>query len=309
MKLRLAVIVGPTASGKTWLGVRVAHRLGSEIVSADSRQVYRGLDIGTGKDLAEYSRVDPPVPYHLTDVADVRDVYSLFHYQRDCYATLRELAGRPPFAGGECPLLLVGGTGLYVEAVLRQYRFAQVPEDPELRQRLGQESREALDERLKREDPKRWERTDRSTRRRLVRALEIVEWSREHPVEETPPLGLDLVFQVFCVTIQREGLQERIRERLIRRIEEGMVDEARRLLDEGVRRERLDELGLEYRELAAHLAGEKSLEQMIDDLARAIRRFAKRQETWFRGMERRGIPVTVVGPDDVDRIVEGGSAE
>ncbi|NNE42608.1 MAG: tRNA (adenosine(37)-N6)-dimethylallyltransferase MiaA, partial [Gemmatimonadetes bacterium] len=139
MKLRLAVIVGPTACGKTWLGVRVAHRLGSEIVSADSRQVYRGLDIGTGKDLEEYARVDPPVPYHLIDVADVREIYSLYHYQRDCYALMQELARRPPFADGKGPVLLVGGSGLYVEAVLREYRIADVPEDAALRERLMQE--------------------------------------------------------------------------------------------------------------------------------------------------------------------------
>lgn len=302
-KLRLAVIVGPTACGKTWLGVRVAHRLQTEIISADSRQVYRGLDIGTGKDLDEYARVDPPVPYHLIDVADVRDIYSLYHYQRDCYALLHEFAGRAPFADGKCSVLMVGGSGMYIEAVLREYQLANVPEDVAFRERLMKVSREELDERLQRADPERWERTDRSTAKRLVRALEIVEWGKSQPVFETPPLGLDLDAQIFCVTIDRPVIGERIRARLQKRLDEGMIDEVRRLIDDGIPRDRLDLLGLEYRAVAAHLAGETTLEEMVEGLALGIRQFAKRQETWFRGMQRRGLNVTPVGPDDVEEIV------
>ena len=144
MRLRLLVIAGPTAVGKTRLGVEVAHRLGSELVSADSRQVYRGLDIGTGKDLEEYAAVTPPVPYHLIDIAEPEEVYSLFRFQQDCFAVFRDMAGRSPFAGRSAPALLVGGSGLYVEAVVRQYRLADVPTNPELRNKLASRAREEL---------------------------------------------------------------------------------------------------------------------------------------------------------------------
>lgn len=303
-KVRLVVILGPTACGKTWLGVRVAHRLRSEIISADSRQVYRGLDIGTGKDLGEYATVDPPVPYHLIDVADVEDIYSLYHFQRDCYALLHEFAVRPEYTGGARPVLMVGGSGMYIEAVLRQFSLENVPEDIEFRDKLMKVPREELDERLRRADPERWARTDRTTAKRIVRALEVVEWARTNPIRETPPLGLDLDYQVFCVTIERSVIGERIRRRLIQRIEEGMIDEVRGLIARGVTRERLNVLGLEYRVVAAHLAGELTLDEMVEELALRIRQFAKRQQTWFRGMERRGVPITAVGPEDVDEIVK-----
>ena len=170
MTLRLIVITGPTATGKTRLGVRVAHRLGSEIVSADSRQVYRGLDLGTGKDIGEYSAVSPPVPYHLIDIADPDTVYTLFDYHRDCYNLLRSLhsahGSRPR------PLLMVGGTGLYIEAVLRDYRIPDVPEDPDLRHSLLGQRREDLIERLHRMDPEVAARTDTSSTKRVIRALE-----------------------------------------------------------------------------------------------------------------------------------------
>ena len=308
-KLRLAVIAGPTACGKTWLGVRVAHRLQSEIISADSRQVYRGLDIGTGKDLDEYARVDPPVPYHLIDVADVQDIYSLYHFQRDCYALFHEFAERPGYADGTRPLLMVGGSGMYIEALLRQFPLENVPEDIEFRDRLMQVSREELDERLRQADPERWARTDRSTAKRIVRALEVVEWAKTNPIRQTPPLGLDLDYQVFCVTMERPVIAERIRRRLLHRIEEGMIDEVRGLLAAGVTRDRLNVLGLEYRVVASHLAGELTLDEMVEELVLRIRQFAKRQQTWFRGMERRGVPITPVGPEDVDEIVERMSAE
>ena len=192
MSIRLLVIVGPNAAGKTRLGIRVAHALGSEIVSADSRQVYRGLNIGAGKDLEEYRQVSPAVPHHLIDVAAPSTIYSLFHYQRDCYRLLERKAGERPYSDG-VPLVLVGGTGLYVEAVLRGYRIANVPEDEELRERLMQREHEELTEELRRLDPALAEQTDCSSKKRVVRALEIADHARRHAVRysEPPPVTIE----------------------------------------------------------------------------------------------------------------------
>ncbi|MDX2438880.1 MAG: tRNA (adenosine(37)-N6)-dimethylallyltransferase MiaA [Acidobacteriota bacterium] len=303
MNLHVLVIVGPTASGKTRLGVEVAHRLGSEIVSADSRQVYRGLDIGTGKDLEEYARVDPPVPYHLIDIADPEEVYTLFRYQEDCYRVLGDLAERAPFAGGEVPLLMVGGSGLYVEAVVRGYRLADVPMDREARAALEQLPPAELVERLQREAPEIAETTDLSISRRVIRGLEIAAYSKLSPVRYSAPPAAPRRWTVVGVTGERGELRTRIGRRLRQRLEEGMIDEVRQLLDRGVSRRRLDELGLEYREVAAFLEGEKDLDGMISDLESAIGRFAKRQQTWFRGMERRGVPIQWMTADDVEAVV------
>jgi tRNA dimethylallyltransferase len=306
MTLHVLVIVGPTACGKTRLGVEAAHRLGSEIVSADSRQVYRGLDIGTGKDLEEYARVEPPVPYHMIDIADPEEVYTLFRFQEDCYRVLRDLAARPPFASGGVPVVMVGGSGLYVEAVVRDYRVADVPVDPALRARFESLPLGELVDRLRREAPGVASETDLSSARRVIRGLEIAEFAKSSPVRSSAGPGLPLRFTVFGVEVERSELRRRIGLRLRRRLEEGMIDEVRRLLDGGVSRQRLEEFGLEYREVAAYLSGEKSLERMTSDLESAIGRFAKRQQTWFRGMERRGVPVRWMATDDVEVIVGKG---
>ena len=308
MSLHVLVIVGPTACGKTRLGVEVAHRLGSEIVSADSRQVYRGLDIGTGKDLAEYAEVEPPVPYHLIDVAEPEDVYTLFRYQQDCYRVLRELASRTPFADHSVPVIMVGGSGLYVEAVVRQYRLADVPANAELRIRLGDRDLEQLVVDLKQRWPDFAVETDVTSKRRVIRAFEIAEYSETHPVRYGEPPGLSLSFTVFGVEVTREELRRRIGLRLRERLEEGMVEEVQGLLDLGLGPARLEDLGLEYREVAAYLQGNKSREEMTSDLELAICRFAKRQQTWFRGMERRGTPIQWIEADDADSVISAWSA-
>ncbi len=304
MPVRLLVLLGPTACGKTRLGVDVAHRLGSEIISADSRQVYRGLDIGAGKDLGEYREVTPPVPYHLIDVADPREVYSVFHYQRDCYRLLEEKERDPVFGGGR-PLLMVGGTGLLVEAVLRGYRIPNVPEDETLRLRLMRRNREELILELRREDEQLFRQTDCSSKKRVVRALEIVNHARHHRVQYSPAPPVRIDYSVCVIDIPADELRERIDLRLEQRLEQGMVAEVQGLLAAGVPRARMAQLGLEYREITAFLTGEKREHEMLDDLRRGIRKFAKRQRTWFRGLSRRGIEVTWIAPDDRDALLRG----
>lgn len=295
----MLVIVGPNAVGKTRLGIRVAHALGSEIISADSRQVYRGLDIGSGKDLEEYGHVSPPVPYHLIDVAEPREIYSLYHYQRDCYRLLELKAAERPYADG-LPLVMVGGTGLYVEAVLRGYRMANVPEDIELRENLMQREHHELTEELLRLDPDLAQRTDCSSKKRVVRALEIVEHARDHEVQYSEPLPVTIEHAVYGIDVARDELHRRIDVRLETRMHEGMLAEVQGLLDAGVTPARMEMLGLEYREVTAYLVGRKSEQQMTDDLRRGIRKLGKRQMTWFRGLSRRGIDVTWIGPNDHD---------
>jgi tRNA dimethylallyltransferase len=296
--MKVIVIVGPTASGKTRLGVEVAHRFGAEIVSADSRQVYRDLDIGTGKDLEEYESVEPPVPYHLIDIVDVEDDYTLFRYQQDCYQVLRQLAGRNGPGGSVPSAVLVGGSGLYVEAVVRDFRIVDVPRDQELRDRLSQLERRDLVAMLHRESPEREAQTDTSNSRRLIRAVEVAAAERSGAVPTSEPPGIDLEFEVYGVAVERTLLKDRIHRRLLERLEEGMIDEVRSLLDRGVSPHRLAALGLEYREVSAHLLGHKDLGQMTGDLERAICGFAKRQQTWFHGMERRGVEIRWIDADD-----------
>jgi tRNA dimethylallyltransferase len=198
---------------------------------------------------------------------------------------------------------MVGGSGLYVEAVIRQYQIADVPEDPGLRRRLEKRPRDELVERLRRTDPALAGRTDLASRRRVIRALEIAAAAERGPVATSRPPGIDLEWRVYGLTVDRDVLRRRIVARLEDRIAEGMIDEVRRLLDAGISHHRLESFGLEYREISAYLAGRKGRGRMIDDLAVAIGRFAKRQTTWFRGLERRGTAISWITPGDVQRIV------
>lgn len=276
----LITILGPTACGKTAIATQLAKQLGNaEIISADSRQVFRGMDIGTGKDLNEYG----DIPYHLIDICEAGTKYSVFEFQRDFLRAYNKICTR-----GHVPILC-GGTGLYIESVLRAYKLVEVPVNHELRKRLENKSLKELATLLA--SYKRLHNTtDVDTARRAIRAIEIEEFYREHHVDETTSFpSIDSIN--IGLSVPRELRRERITQRLHRRIEEGMLDEVQHLLDRGVDAESLISYGLEYKYLTLHLTGQITYDEMLCQLEIAIHQFAKRQMTYFRGMERRGISI------------------
>ena len=282
MKYDLITILGPTASGKTPLAAALADRLGTEIISGDSRQVYRRMDLGTGKDLVDYVVDGHPVPYHLIDIVEPGYKYNVFEYQRDFLKAYEEIVAK-----GKLPVLC-GGTGMYIESVLKGYRLLPVPENPELRASLEGKTLEELTDILRRYK-KLHNSTDVDTAKRAIRAIEIEEYYKQQPPEyrEFPSLKSLIV----GVDIDRELRREKITRRLKQRLEEGMVDEVRGLLAEGVSAENLIYYGLEYKFLTQYVIGELTFEEMFQQLETAIHQFAKRQMTWFRGMERRGFTI------------------
>jgi tRNA dimethylallyltransferase len=293
LKYNLIVILGPTASGKTRLAARLASSLGAELISADSRQVYWGMDIGTGKDLGEYIVDGVPVPYHLIDVAEPGHLFSVFEFQQRFYECFREITAR-----GRMPIV-VGGTGLYIESILREYRMLPVPENAALREELKGQGMEELAARLLHLNPALHNTTDLTGRERLVRAIEIAEHTSKHGSKEVIERP-DIVPLVIGVRWDRAVLRERITRRLKERLGQGMIEEVHRLHDSGISWERLDEMGLEYRYVSLHLQGKLTFDEMFETLNIRIHQFAKRQDTWFRGMERRGIKIHwIEGADEV----------
>ena len=282
MKYDLITILGPTASGKTPLAAALADRLSTEIISGDSRQVYRRMDLGTGKDLADYTVEGRPVPYHLIDIVEPGYKYNVFEYQRDFLKTYEEIVAK-----GKLPILC-GGTGMYIESVLKGYRLLPVPENPELRASLEGKSLEELTHILE-GYKKLHNSTDVDTAKRAIRAIEIEEYYKQQPPEyrEFPSLKS----LIIGVDIDRELRREKITRRLKQRLDEGMVDEVRGLLKEGIPAENLIYYGLEYKFLTQYAIGELTYEEMFLQLETAIHQFAKRQMTWFRGMERRGFTI------------------
>lgn len=278
--LDLIAIIGPTASGKTTLAVALAKRIGTEIISADSRQLYRGMDIGTGKDLAEYSIDGTTIPYHLIDICPAGYRYNLFEYVRDFNIVYADMMAR-----GKQPLLC-GGTGLYVETILKGYSLPPVPENSALRQSLQDKSLDQLAEIL-RGYKTLHNTTDIDTCKRAIRAIEIAEfYSRQEPeLLEPRPMKNPLI---VGVNIDRELRRAKITRRLHQRLEEGMVEEVKQLLDSGIDPESLIYYGLEYKFLTEYIIGRTTYNEMVERLEIAIHQFAKRQMTWFRGMERRG---------------------
>ena len=282
MKVDLITILGPTASGKTPLAAALADRLGTEIISGDSRQVYRRMDLGTGKDLVDYTVEGRQVPYHLIDIVEPGYKYNVFEYQRDFLKAYQEITAK-----NKLPILC-GGTGMYIESVLKGYRLLPVPENPELRASLEGKSLEELTGILE-GYKKLHNSTDVDTAKRAIRAIEIEEYYKQQPPEyrEFPSLKSLIV----GVDIDRELRREKITRRLKQRLDEGMVEEVRGLLAEGIAPENLIYYGLEYKFLTQYAIGELTFDEMFHQLETAIHQFAKRQMTWFRGMERRGFTI------------------
>ncbi len=286
------IILGPTASGKTALGVALARLLEGEIISADSRQVYRGLDIGTGKDLYEFDLGGPPVAHHLIDIVDPGAEYNVFRFQRDFHAAFADIRDR-----GHLPIV-VGGTGMYLDAALSKTMMIPVPHNPELRTAMEAMSTELLQEKLVAMKPDLHNTTDLLDRDRILRAIEIEVFVQEATPEPAPPIHP----LVLGVAWDRKKLRQRIASRLKARLEEGLIEEVEDLIASGVSWERLELLGLEYRNVSLFLRGKiKNRNDLYQKLSGEIGQFAKRQDTWFRRMERNGTEVHWIDEGRLDQ--------
>lgn len=282
MKYNLVTILGPTATGKTQLATALAARIDGEIISADSRQIYRGMDIGTGKDLGEYVVDGKPIPYHLIDIVDAGYKYNVFEYQRDFLKAFESVNQR-----GHLPILC-GGTGLYIEAVLNGYKLLAVPDNQLLREQLATKTLDELTSILSGYKTLH-NQTDVDTVKRAIRAIEIEAYYQTHE-EETVEYP-ELKSLIIGVGIDREVRREKITTRLKARLNEGMIDEVKMLLDSGIQPVDLIYYGLEYKFVTNYLLGKLTFDELFTQLEIAIHQFAKRQMTWFRGMERRGFTI------------------
>ncbi|MEI7637674.1 MAG: tRNA (adenosine(37)-N6)-dimethylallyltransferase MiaA [Syntrophus sp. (in: bacteria)] len=311
-KPNMAVILGPTASGKTRLAVRLAKDRGGEIISADSRQVYRGMDLGTGKDLLDYTIEGVAIPFHLVDIVEPTEEFHLFAYQRLFHRCFKDITAR-----GALPVL-VGGSGMYLEAVIRSYDLREVPENRDLRRELDNLDMDALASRLQAVQPDLHNKTDLLDRERLLRAIEIAEETRVKRVQSADGLPDDNPLDsshrpsasgpehlssslrplVIGVRWERTILRQRITDRLQARLQSGMVEEVAALHQSGVSWERLHHFGLEYRYISLYLQDQMSFDDMVKTLNTRIHQFAKRQDTWFRRMERLGVVIHWIPGDD-----------
>ena len=287
MKYKMITILGPTASGKTSLTAALAYHLDAEIISADSRQVYQGMDIGTGKDLADYTVAGKHIPYHLIDICKAGSKYNVYQYQQDfleVYNKIKETNKLP---------ILCGGSGLYLEAILKGYHLSTVPPNEELRNQLNEMSHESLIQMLveiqEKLNTKMHNSTDLDSKQRTIRAIEI----GKHMLTEADPKTNfpEIPSLIIGVDIDREERRRKITTRLHQRLEEGMIEEVKQLLNQGIAPEDLIYYGLEYKFVTEHIIGKLSYDEMVQQLEIAIHQFAKRQMTWFRGMERRGIKI------------------
>ena len=283
----LITILGPTASGKTSLAAHLAYEIDAEIISADSRQVYRGMTIGTGKDLKDYMIKDRQIPYHLIDICEPGTKYNLFRYQEDFIKVYADMMQR-----GKQPILC-GGTGLYIESVLKGYHLSPVPQNQELRDALADKSLEELTEMLKclkqQSGSMMHNKTDVDSCQRAIRAIEIETYNLEHPTEERTFPAIESI--IIGVAIDRDARRAKISGRLQKRLDSGMIDEVKGLLDSGIPAADLIYYGLEYKYITEYIIGKIGFEEMFRRLEIAIHQFAKRQMTWFRGMERRGFTI------------------
>lgn len=280
-------VLGPTASGKTKFAVQLAHALDAEIISADSRQVYRRMDLGTGKDLSDYEAEGTPIPYHLIDICEPGTKYNIFEYQRDFLQAYTDIKARGK------RVVVCGGSGLYLESILKSYKLSPVPQNPQLRAALQGKSLEELTEIL-RSYKTLHNTTDVDSAQRAIRAIEIEDYYKHTPLDERP--FPELKSLTFGIDIDRELRRQRITQRLKQRLDEGMVREVEQLLAEGIAPDDLIYYGLEYKYLTLHATGQLTYEEMFRQLEIAIHQFAKRQMTWFRGMERRGTHIHWLTP-------------
>jgi tRNA dimethylallyltransferase len=296
MAKNLVVILGPTASGKTEVAARLAWDLHGEIISADSRQVYRGMDIGTGKDLNQYIINAKKIPYHMIDIIDPQCEFNLFEFQKRFYKIFSQIRNK-----GNLPVL-VGGTGLYLQAVLSGYKMPPAPPEPELRKDLDQKSIEELKEIFFAFKSHLHNKTDLEDKQRLIRAIEIERARniKNSEQEESPEIDA----AIFGISWERSVLRQRITSRLEERLKHGMIEEVKRLHAAGLSWERLDSFGLEYRYISQYLKNLISFDEMKNKLNTAIHQFAKRQETWFRRMERKGIGIKWIQANEYDLLKE-----
>lgn len=297
MAKNLIVILGATASGKTKLAARLAFELKGEIISADSRQVYKGMDIGTGKDLQEYIVDGQNIPYYLIDIISPQEEFNLFEFQSRFYQIYHHLISRNVLP------IVVGGTGLYLESIIMDYQLPAAPAERELRENLQTRSIEELQKILLDCRRRLHNKTDLTDKDRLIRAIEIEKARSRQAVQTGDRRKIDYV--VFGIRRERSELRKRITERLKQRLEQGMIDEVQALQKDGLTWSRLESFGLEYRYIAQYLQNKISYKEMFEKLNTAIHQFAKRQETWFRRMERKGIEINWINGDDYNLLKEG----
>ena len=296
-ELNFIVVTGPTATGKTKVAVNIAYQFNGEIISADSRQIYRGMDIGTGKDLNEYNINNSEIPYHLIDILDPIENYSVYQFQRDFLSTYNDIIER-----NKLPILC-GGTGLYIESILLKYKLENAPgPNQKLRQDLQNKSMEELLELLKDISPQNYDDpSKKDTKNRIIRVLEI----ELNKISNQPDIFINQEidnFLVIGIQQERQNNRDLIKKRLIERMNAGLIDEVEKLLENGLPKSRLDYFGLEYKFVGAYLKNELTKDELTDKLHIAICQFAKRQMSWFRRMEKRGIKINWVNPADKDHI-------
>ena len=294
MSYNCVVILGPTAVGKTSIGVSVAHALDGEIISADSRQTYRRLDIGSGKDLCEYIIDGKQIPYHLIDIVDLPAEYTVYDYQKDFYKAFEDIIKRKKRP------VVVGGTGMYLDAIIRDYKLVNLQEDKVLHEELESTPLEVLCERLLKEQPDLHVKADLQEKERVIKAIEIIE-AKKRGNDTTSDYRPKINPFIIGTTIDREQLWQNISIRLKERLEEGMIDEVRSIHEDGISWERLEKLGLEYRYCSLFLQEKiASKDELFEQLFIAIRQFSKRQQTWFRMMEKKGVEIHWLEPASKD---------
>ena len=300
MSYNCVIVLGPTAVGKTAIGVALARAFNGEIISADSRQTYRHLDIGSGKDLADYaeSEAGPAVPYHLIDITDLPAEYNVYNYQQDFYKAFKDIRGR-----GKLPVI-VGGTGMYLDAIVRDYQLVILPENKKLHEELEATPLEVLAARLMELQPDLHTKCDLLEKDRVIKALEIIE-AKKQGVDSTSVQRPEIEPLIIGTTLPRPQLWENISRRLKERLDGGMLEEVQAIHDSGISWERLEKLGLEYRFCSEFLQGKiASKEELFEGLFIAIRQFAKRQETWFRMMEKKGVKIHWLQPGTKEERIE-----